>query len=84
MRDLESLAQLSHAIEACALTLCTHDPDDRRIQWYLEALSEGEREAVAIALSYALRRRELEGHTPLLDRTVALLAETVRHLQPPN
>jgi hypothetical protein len=84
MRDLAHLAELSHAIDRVALALSADDPDDRRIEWYLEALSTGEREAVAIALSYALRRRELEGPTPLLERAVAVLAETVRRMQPPD
>ena len=43
-------------------------------------MSEGEREAVAVALSYALRQRELEGETVLNDRVVAALAGAVRRM----
>ena len=79
--DLVRLADLSHTLDRVALALCLDDPDDRRIELYLEELAAGEREAVAIALSYALRRRELEGQTPLNDRTVATLAAIVRRMQ---
>jgi hypothetical protein len=78
--DLADLAHLSHTVERVALALCAEDPDDGRIERYLHSLARGEREAVAVALSYALRRRELDGSTPLLDRAVALLAATVRRM----
>ncbi|MEA3077984.1 MAG: hypothetical protein QOF60_2892 [Actinomycetota bacterium] len=78
--DLADLANLSHAVERLALALCVEDDDDRRIEHYIQDFARGEREAVAVALSYALRRRELDGSTPLLDRAVALLASTVRRM----
>lgn len=81
MSDLGRLAELSHTLDRVAVALCRDDPDDRRIELYLEELAAGEREAAAIALSYALRRRELEGSTPLNDRAVAALAATVRRMQ---
>jgi hypothetical protein len=63
--------------------LCADDPDDRRIERYLQVFADGQREAVAVALSYALRRRELDGSSPVTDRTVALLANTVRRMAVP-
>ncbi|HVF32346.1 MAG TPA: hypothetical protein VM933_04840 [Acidimicrobiales bacterium] len=80
MRDLAWLAALSHRIDRVALVLCAEDPDDRRIQLYLEDLAAGEREAVAIALSYALRRRALDGPDDVNDRAAAALAGTVRRM----
>jgi hypothetical protein len=80
VRDLPRLAELSHTVDRVALALCRDDPDDRRIEGYLEDLAEGEREAVAIALSYALRRRELDGADPINDRTIATLAAVVRRM----
>jgi len=79
--DLVRLADLSHALDRLALALCRDDQNDRRVETYLEELAEGEVEAAAIALSYALRRRELEGPSPLNERTVATLAATVRRMQ---
>jgi hypothetical protein len=76
----ERLAELSHLLDRVALSLCREDADDRRVELYLVQVSEGQREATAVALSYALRRRELEGSTPLNDRTVAALAGAVRRL----
>lgn len=81
MTDLVRLAELSHTLDRVALALGRDDPDDRRIELYLEELAEGEVEAAAIALSYALRRRELEGPTPLNERAVASLAATVRRMK---
>ena len=60
--------------------MCKEDRDDRRIERYLVEMAEGEREAMAVALSYALRRRELEGETKLNDRVVAALAGAVRRM----
>jgi hypothetical protein len=82
VRDLSRLAELSHTLDRVALALCRDDPDDRRIEVYLEELAEGEREAVAIALSYALRRRELEGPEPVNERAAAALAGVVRRMKP--
>ena len=80
MRDYERLADLSHTIDRMALAMCKEDANDRRIELYLVELAEGEREAAAVALSYALRRRELEGETPLNDRVIAALAGAVRRM----
>jgi ABC-type glutathione transport system ATPase component len=82
VRDLSRLAELSHTLDRVALALCRDDPDDRRIEVYLEELAEGEREAVAIARSYALRRRELEGPEPVNERAAAALAGVVRRMKP--
>ena len=81
MRDLVRLADLSHTLDRLALALCRDDPDDVRIEGYLEDLADGELEAVAIALSYALRRRELEGPDPINERAAAALAGTVRRMR---
>jgi hypothetical protein len=80
VRDLARLAELSHTIDRTAQALCADEPDDRRVELALEELAGGEREAVAIALSYALRRRELEGPVPVNERTIAALAATVRRM----
>ena len=80
MGDLRRLAELSHQLDRVALALCAEDPDDRRIELYLEAMAGGEREAAAIALSYALRRRELEGPDPVNERAAAALAGVVRRM----
>ena len=80
MRDYERLADLSHTIDRMAVAMCKEDTNDRRIELYLVELAEGEREAAAVALSYALRRRELEGSTPLNDRVIAALAGAVRRM----
>jgi hypothetical protein len=80
MRDLARLAELSHTIDHAAQELCAGEPDDRRVVLALEELADGEREAAAIALSYALRRRELEGLVPVNERTIAALAATVRRM----
>lgn len=80
MDDLEQLAELSHTIDRVAVSLCMEDPDDRRVELALVAMVDVEKEALAVALSYALRRRELEGSTPLNDRAVAALAGAMRRL----
>ena len=77
---MRALAELSHAIDRLARFLCDEDPDDRRVEQALADRSGGQREAVAVALSYALRRREREGSTPINDRTVAALAGALRRL----
>jgi hypothetical protein len=83
VRDFEGLAELSHAIDRMAVAMCREDTDDRRIERYLVEMADGEREAMAVALSYALRRRELEGSTPINDRSVAALANAVRRMTNP-
>ena len=81
---MERLAELSHTIDRVALSLCREDPDDRRVELYLVEMADGQKEALAVALSYALRRRELQGSSPLNDRAVAALAAAVRRLVKPN
>jgi hypothetical protein len=78
--DAVRLADLSHRIDRVTLALIDEDPDDGRIERYVQAMADGHREAVACALSYALRRRELEGSSPPVDRAVALLAAVVRRM----
>jgi hypothetical protein len=80
VRDYERLADLSHTIDRAAVALCREDADDRRIELALVEMADGEREAAAVALSYALRRRQLEGSTPLNDRVIAALAGAVRRM----
>jgi hypothetical protein len=82
--DLADLANLSHAVERVAIALCAEDADERRVGRYLQGFARGEREAVAVALSYALRRRELDGSAPVIDRAVAVLASTVRRMAVPG
>ena len=78
--EMRQLAELSHAIDRLARFLCEEDPDDRRVERALAERSGGQREAVAVALSYALRRRELEGPTSATEREVAALAGALRRL----
>ena len=80
MRDLVRLADLSHSIDQLTMALCRREKDDRLIEVQLVQLADGEREAVALALSYALRRRELGGQEPINDRAIAALAGTVRRM----
>jgi hypothetical protein len=82
--EIEQLAELSHTIDRVALALCQEDPDDRRVELYVVEMADGQREAVAIALSYALRRRDLEGATPLNERAVAALAGAMRRMSLPE
>ena len=77
---MEQLAELSHTIDRVALSLCKDELDDRRIELALVAMADQEKEALAVALSYALRRRELEGSSPINDRAVAALAGAMRRL----
>jgi hypothetical protein len=75
---MEQLAALSHTIDRVALALCQDDLDDRRVELSLVAMTDGQREALAVALSYALRRREREGASDLNERAVAALAGALR------
>ena len=77
----EQLAELSHALDRGALEACRNDPIDLSVEQRILELAEGQREAVAVALSYALRRREREGSTDLNDRAVAALANALRRLR---
>lgn len=90
MRDLARLAELSHTIDQVAMAMCrdSHDrsSDGRAVELAVVELAAGEREVVAIALSYALRRRELDEASgrptsdPVNDRAVAALAAAVRRM----
>lgn len=80
MRDMAALADLSHSLDRVALALCGDDDDDDRIEAYLVELADGEQEALAVALSYALRRRELAGPSPGVDRAVSTLAAALRRM----
>lgn len=73
-------AELSHRVERVTIALCRDDPDDLRVELYVEELAESNREAVALALSYALRRRDLDGSEPVIDRTIGTLAAIVRRM----
>jgi hypothetical protein len=77
----ERLAELSHAIDRAALAACRTDPVDLSVEQSILDLAAGQREALAVALSYALRRREREGPTQLNDRAVAALANALRRLR---
>ncbi len=80
MRDLVRLADLSHTLDRAALALSRNGIDDQSVELALEEIADGEREAVAVALSYALRRRELDGPEAVNERAVAALAATVRRM----
>jgi hypothetical protein len=59
MADLAALAELSHALERVALGLATDGLDTHMIAVELEVQTGGEREALAITLSYLLRHQTL-------------------------
>ncbi|MDP9441626.1 MAG: hypothetical protein M3P34_05500 [Actinomycetota bacterium] len=80
MRDMSGLAELSHSLDRVAFALCGDDENDGRIEAYLVELADGEQEALAVALSYALRRRELSGPGPGVDRAVSTLAGALRRM----
>lgn len=62
MHELEALAELSHALERIALGLADDGCDTRVIAQEIETAAPGQREAMAIALSYLLRHRSLGTH----------------------
>ncbi|HVM09055.1 MAG TPA: hypothetical protein VM345_11365 [Acidimicrobiales bacterium] len=82
MNDLEDLASLSHALERSALALADAKVGVRLIIHELEVLAAGQREALAIALSYLLRHRSLGTHpdadalADAIDAVVATLRRT--------
>ena len=78
--DLNELADLSHDLDRRAQNLCRTEDDDLQVERALAEAARGEKEALAVALSYALRRRELEGSTHVNDRAVAALAATLRRM----
>ncbi len=84
MSDMAALAELSHALERLALALCGDGEDDRSIERHLVEMAGGEREAVAVALSYALRRRELGGPDHGVDRAISTLAGALRQMATPR
>ncbi len=83
MRDLQRLAELSHTIDKLTVALCRREKDDRLIEVQIVQLADGEREAAAMALAYALRRRELGDVSEVNDRSIAALAGVVRRMAPP-
>ncbi len=83
MRDLVHLAELSHTIDKLTVALCRREADDRLIEVQIVTLADGEREAAAMALAYALRRRELGDTSELNDRAIAALAGVVRRMANP-
>lgn len=83
MRDLERLAELSHTIDKLTVALCRREKDDRLIEVQIVQLADGEREAAAMALAYALRRRELGDVGEVNDRAIAALAGVVGRMATP-
>lgn len=57
--DFVALAELSHHLEEVALSLAGDGAGARLVAHELEAQAGGQREAVAITLSYLLRHRNL-------------------------
>ncbi len=82
MRDMQRLAELSHTIDKLTVALCRREKDERLIEVQIVQLADGEREAAAVALSYALRRRELGDLSSVNDRVIASLAGVVRRMAP--
>lgn len=82
--DLDALATLSHALARSALALADEATGVRVIAHELHAISAGQREALAIALSYLLRHRSLGTHpardgealADAIDATVLALRRT--------
>jgi len=72
--DLDDLAALSHALERNALALADNAVEVREIAHELESIAAGQREALAIALSYLLRHRSLGTHR---DRDGEALADAI-------
>ena len=60
--DFDDLAALSHALERSALALADDAAEVRLIAQELEVIAAGQREALAISLSYLLRHRSLGTH----------------------
>ena len=82
MTELETLAELSHGLERAALALADQRTEMRLISHELETLAAGNREVLAIALSYLLRHRSLGTHADAaaladaIDATVLTLRRT--------
>ena len=76
MSDPAQLAGLSHALERVALALSRDDADDCRVEHYLAELAGGQREVLAMALSFALRRQALN-EDPVTERAIARLEATL-------
>ena len=80
--DLTALAELSHVLEQTALTLADDHTQPRLIAHEVMSAACGSREAVAMALSYLLRRRTLgsyangEALADAIDATALALRRT--------
>jgi hypothetical protein len=59
MTDFEMLAELSHGLERSALALAESGSAIGYIATEIQTLAAGQREVIAIALSYLLRERSL-------------------------
>ena len=73
MEAFDRLAALSHSLERLALALANDDPDEKRAAAELHAVAAGEREALALALSYLFRRQELGDDSEAVTRAIVLL-----------
>jgi len=78
--DLQTLAELSHGLERIALSLAADGIDRRVVAVEIEERCGGQREALAIALSYLLRRRTLgtETEPAVLDAAVDAVVAALR------
>lgn len=78
--DLQTLAELSHGLEKAALSLAKDGIDRRVVSVEVEERAGGQREALAIALSYLLRRRTLgsEPNAAVLDAAVDAVVAALR------
>lgn len=73
----EAGADLSHALERLAMTLAADYADEFRAVATLQALAGGDKAAVALAMSYVLRRQELGEDVVLAEAAAALLRSTL-------
>ena len=82
--DLATLADLSHRLEQVALTLASDGQRQPIVTQELEEQATGEREALAISLSYLLRHRSLgtweDG--PSLDVAIDATVAALRRVSP--
>ena len=74
MKDFADLADLSHGLERLGLALARDDPDDARSAAELDAVAGGQKDILAVALSYALRRQRDAGDDAVVARAVKLLS----------
>ena len=73
----ESGADLSHALERLALTLASEYVEEQRAVWTLHAMANGDKTAIALAMSYLFRRQELGEDVVLAEAAAAHLRETL-------